>query len=234
MRATQMIFGLARPCGGVQWGDLAPVMQTEAAHVWSLYERDVMRDAWVRTDALGAVYLLEATPEQAGPLLARQPIARHGLVEFELVPVGPFTPLSLLFGTQTRPVAPAAPPPIAGSTGRVLALDRLAAAATPEDLAPHLADEACHAWALWKGGVIRENYLRTDRLGGALVPEVPGISGARAVRDELPLVKAGLIEFECLALEAFMGFEALLEGLLDDAVLTLPDPTRLDPERNPQ
>lgn len=76
MPATQKIFGLARPRDGVQWSDMTPLMQIEAAYVWSLYEHDVLREAWVRTDALGAVYVLEATPEEAAPLLADQPMAR--------------------------------------------------------------------------------------------------------------------------------------------------------------
>jgi hypothetical protein len=229
MPTTQKIFGLARARDEVTWADMVPLMQLEAAHVWSLYERDVLREAWVRTDALGAVYVLEATPKQATSLLADQPMARERLVDFELVPVGPFTPLSLLFGTQPEPVAPISAR--SEETGRVLALDRLACSARPSDLEPLLADEARHRWALWKGGVIRESYLRTDRPEAALVLEVDGAAGAAAALSALPLVKAGLIEFECLVLEAFMGFDALLEGSLEERTMGLPDPTLVERNR---
>ena len=225
MPATQKIFGLARPSAEVTWEDLVPHMQIEAAHVWALYEQGVLRDAWMRTDALGAVYVLEAAPADAASLLSQQPMVRHGLVEFEIVPVGPYTPLSLLFGTQTRPIAPADRPNVRPSSNRVLALDRLRGETSPDDLAPHLTEEAAGAWALWKAGIIRENYLRTDRPGAALMLEVAGVESARAVLGELPLARAGLIEFECLSLTTFMGFDAIFEGSLDDSPAPLADPT---------
>lgn len=226
MPATQKIFGLARPVANVTWEDMVPLMQPEAAHVWALYEQDVLRDAWMRTDALGAVYVLEAAPADAAQMLAAQPMARQGLVEFELVPVGPFTPLSLLFGTQPSPITPAVQTGTPGTASRrVLALDRLAPDVAPEDVTPHLAGEASHAWSLWKAGIVRENYLRTDRPGAALMLEVAGTADALAVLDELPLVRAGLIEFECLSLATFMGFDALFEGSLEDVPEPLPNPT---------
>jgi len=217
MLAAQKVFGVARPLDSVTWADMLPVMQIEAAYVWSLYERGIARDAWIRTDALGAVYVLESTPDEAARLLADQPMATCGLVRFEIVPVGPFTPLSLLFGTQPHPVPPATlAPPVARRSQRVLAFDRPLAGVNRDDLSPHLAEEARHAWSLSKAGVIRESYVRTDRPGAALVLEVTGIEDARVVLAELPLVRHGLIEFECLAVGAFMGFDALLEGALDD------------------
>lgn len=216
MLTTQKIFGLARPAEAVTWADMLPVMQREAAQVWSLYEQGIARNAWIRTDALGAVYVLETTPAEAALVLADQPIARHGLVSFEIVPVGPFIPLSLLFGTQEHPVPPIDPPePSVTRSHRILAFDRPRQGVTGEDLQPHLAADARHAWGLCKSGVIRESYLRTDRLGAALVLEVTGIDQARAVLAGLPLVRHHLIEFECLSVGAFMGFDALLEGALD-------------------
>lgn len=153
-------------------------------------------------------------------------MARHGLVEFEVVPVGPFTPLSLLFGTQPCPIAPAAPSQRGrGAATRVLALDRLRENVSVADLTPHLTEEAAEAWALCKAGIIRENYRRTDRPGAALVLEVAGVDGARAVLDERPLVRAGLVEFECLSLATFVGFDALFEGSLDGSPVRLDDPT---------
>jgi hypothetical protein len=180
----------------------------------------------MRIDALGAVYVLETAVADAARLLSEQPMAIHGLMEFEVVPVGPCTPLSLLFGTQPRPIAPAVPKrPSAGASNRVLALDRLRDAVTVDELAPHLTEEAAEAWALCKAGIIRENYRRTDRPGAALVLEAAGVDGARAVLDGLPLVRAGLVEFECLSLATFMGFDALFEGSLDGAPVPLADPT---------
>ena len=217
MLATQKVFALARPLDSVTWADMLPLMQLEAAHVWSLYEQGIARDSWIRTDALGAVYVLESTPAEATRVLAQQPMATHGLVRFDVVPVGPFTPLSLLFGTQGHPIPPAVDAPTkAGRSQRVLAFGRPVDGVTGEDLRPHHAEEARHAWSLWKAGVIRENYLRTDRPGAALVLEAMGVDHARAVLADLPLVRRGLIQFDCQAVAAFMGFDALFEGALDD------------------
>jgi hypothetical protein len=216
--ATQKIFGFGRAREGVTWADMAPVMQPEAAHVWSLYARGIVRDAWVRTDAPGAVYVLESSPAQARRALDQQPLTRGGLVSFELVPVGPFTPLSMLFGTQREPI-PAAGcrrSRRGGRSQRILALDRLCDGITREDLDPLLADETRLAWSLWKGGVIRETYLRTDRPGALLVLEAEDASDAQRILNRLPLANRGLIEFECVPVAAFLGFDALLEGALND------------------
>ena len=173
MCASQKLFALARPLDSVTWADMLPLMQLEAAHVWSLYEQGIARDAWIRTDALGAVYVLESTPEEAARCCRAPPLATHGLVSFDVVPVGPFTPLSLLFGTQAHPIAPAKPDsPGRRRTQRVLAFDRPVEGVGEDEIAPYLAEEARHAWSLWKAGVIRENYLRTDRPGAAMVLEV--------------------------------------------------------------
>jgi hypothetical protein len=226
MPGAQKIFAVARPTPEVTWEDMVTVMQTEAAHVWALYERNILRDAWIRTDALGAVYVLETAPDAAAGLLSEQPMVRYGLVDFEVVPVGPYTPLSLLFGTQQRPIAPATRPQLRPrSSNRVLALDRPRREVGPDDLAPHLSEDIAEAWALWKAGIIRERYLRTDRPGGALMLEVAGVEGAHAVLRRLPLARAGLIEFECLSLATFVGFDAIFDGSLDDPLAALADAT---------
>jgi hypothetical protein len=194
---------------------MAPLMQAEAAHIWALYERGVARDVWARVDALGAVYVLESTIAEAAVLMELQPLVRAGLAAFDLIPVGPFTAMSNLFGTQARPIAPAPLAAVATRTQRVLALD------TPERdsvirnrIAPYLRAEAEHAWALAKAGVIRENYLRTDRLGAVIVLETAGVAEALALLSGLPLVREGLIGWECIGVGAFMGFDVLIDGEL--------------------
>ncbi len=91
--------------------------------------------------------------------------------------------------------------------------------------------EAAHAWGLSKAGVIREHYLRIDRPGAALVLEVPGVAGAHAVLNDFPLVRGGLIEFECLSLATFLGVDALFEGSLDAPPHRLADPTKVRSSR---
>ena len=54
---------------------------------------------------------------------------------------------------------------------------------------------------------------------------VEDVGHAYEVLARLPLVQAKLIAFECLALAAFMGFDALLAASLEDLPYVLPDPT---------
>jgi hypothetical protein len=230
--ATQKIFALVRPGPAVSWADMVPAMQQEAAHLWSHYERGIVRGAWVRTDALGAVYELESTPAGAADLLAAQPLARFELVSFEVVPVGPFTPLALLFGTEHRPISPFPVPSRARPTQMVLAVDRPVDGVSAEDLAPLLAAEARQAWSLWKAGILRASYLRTDRPGAVLELEASSAGEAGELLAELPLVRAGLIAFECQALATFTGYDALLDGSLENDPIQIGDPTRQLPPQS--
>jgi hypothetical protein len=223
--STQKIFALARPAPAVSWADMVPAMQQEAAHLWSLYERGIVRGAWVRTDALGAVYELESTPAGAIGVLEAQPLARFGLVSFEVVPVGPFTPLALLFGTEHRSVSPHPTPARGQRTQTVLAIDSPVDGVSPEEITALLPAEARHAWSLWKAGVVRASYLRTDRTGVAIVLETSSSAEADEILAELPLVHAGLITFECQALAAFTGYDALFDGSLESGLIQLHDPT---------
>ncbi len=69
--------------------------------------------------------------------------------------------------------------------------------------------EARRAWDLYQQGLIREIYFRADRPNGVLVLEVPDLAAARAVVDSLPLVAAGLIDFELVPLKPYPGFARL-------------------------
>ena len=57
--------------------------------------------------------------------------------------------------------------------------------------------------------VLREVYFRADRPNGVLVFEVPDVAAARAAIDGLPLVAAGLIDFDLVPLRPYPGFARL-------------------------
>jgi hypothetical protein len=92
---------------------------------------------------------------------------------------------------------------------KVLALGR--DTASPDD--PRFAElrpaEARRAWDLYQADVIREIYFRADRPNGVLVLEVPDLAAAREVIDSLPLVAAGLIDFDLVPLKPYPGFARL-------------------------
>ena len=92
---------------------------------------------------------------------------------------------------------------------KILALEQEAPGHTSDDFAPHLKAEAERVWTLHQEGVIRELYFRADRSEAVLVLECANLDGARAALDSLPLVQAGLIDFELIPLRPYPGFARL-------------------------
>jgi hypothetical protein len=90
---------------------------------------------------------------------------------------------------------------------RILALDRVVPSATLEKMRPFFKQEAQCAYSMYKEGRIRELFFRTDRPGAAMLLECEDTTDARRLLDELPLVQAGLIDFELIPLGPF-PFEA--------------------------
>jgi hypothetical protein len=92
---------------------------------------------------------------------------------------------------------------------KVLALGRDTAPADDPRFAELRPAEARRAWDLYQADVIREIYFRADRPNGVLVLEVPDLVAAREVIDSLPLVAAGLIDFDLVPLKPYPGFARL-------------------------
>jgi hypothetical protein len=92
---------------------------------------------------------------------------------------------------------------------KVLALGRDTAPADDPRFAEVRPAEARRAWELYQADVLREIYFRADRPNGVLVFEVPDLVAARAAIDSLPLVAAGLIDFDLVALKPYPGFARL-------------------------
>jgi muconolactone delta-isomerase len=93
---------------------------------------------------------------------------------------------------------------------KIIALERsvpdVADDAFTEDL---LREEAARAWDLHQRGAIRELYFRADRQEAVLVLEAADPAAARAVLEQLPLVRARLIDFDLVPLAAYPGFARL-------------------------
>jgi len=92
---------------------------------------------------------------------------------------------------------------------KILALEKEMSNATPEDFTPHLKAEAARVWELYKSGQVREIYFRGDRDEAVLILECDDVEEAESLLDTLPLVKAGLIDFEVIPLVPYPGFERL-------------------------
>ena len=94
---------------------------------------------------------------------------------------------------------------------KLLAIEHEVPGKTAPDFVPHLRTEAQRVWELSQAGVIRESYFRADRNEAVLVLECAGVEEAEELLDSLPLVRAGLIQFEIIPLKAYPGFARLFE-----------------------
>jgi muconolactone delta-isomerase len=92
---------------------------------------------------------------------------------------------------------------------KIIALEKDVPGVTAEQFKPHLKAEAARAWELHQEGVIRELYFRDDARSAVLVLECADVREAWQILATLPLVQAGLIEFELIPLRAYPGFARL-------------------------
>jgi hypothetical protein len=93
---------------------------------------------------------------------------------------------------------------------QVLALERAVPGVPDDAFTPALLRaEAERLWELNQAGVVRQAFFRMDRQEAVLLLEAVDAETARSVLDELPLVSAGLIDFDVVTLRAYPGFARL-------------------------
>lgn len=79
-------------------GRFQPHLKAEAARVWELYQADVLREAYFHAERHTAVLVLECeNSQQARQILSRLPLVEQGLIDFEIIPLAPYTGFSRLF-----------------------------------------------------------------------------------------------------------------------------------------
>jgi hypothetical protein len=95
---------------------------------------------------------------------------------------------------------------------RVLAIGHTQPGIRWEHIAPYVGVEARSVWELYESDRVREFYLQANhRPGVVLVFESDDVSEAERVVAALPMVKAGLLDFEVIPLRPYIGFRELLE-----------------------
>jgi len=93
---------------------------------------------------------------------------------------------------------------------KVLALEREVPGVTDDRFTEGILEaEARKAWGLYQSGVLRELYFSADKHEAVLVLESASVEDARSQLAELPLVRAGLIDFQLIPLRPYPGFERL-------------------------
>jgi|ERR1017187_8024728 muconolactone delta-isomerase len=93
---------------------------------------------------------------------------------------------------------------------KILALEKEVRGITDDQFAEDILEaEARKAWELYQSGVLRELYFTADTHEAVLVLECESAEEARRRLSELPLMRAGLIDFRVIPLAAYPGFERL-------------------------
>jgi hypothetical protein len=100
---------------------------------------------------------------------------------------------------------------------KIIAYDSFKLGVSLDDLKPYLRDEVSNVWRLWKAGIVRENYARADVGGVVIVFECPTLADAKRHVADFPLSKAGLIEWQFIALDAPLPLEFLFDPSVDVA-----------------
>jgi muconolactone delta-isomerase len=97
------ILAIETQVPGVADAQCTPFLEDEAARVWELHQRGVVREMYFRGDRSSAVLVLEsADAEEARVALATLPLVKHRLVSFEVIPLRPYPGFARLFHPRAR------------------------------------------------------------------------------------------------------------------------------------
>ncbi len=94
---TTRVLAIGRITNGSTMDKVKSVMQQEVRDTVRLYLAGKLDQWFVRRDQNGVVFLLNvSTVAEAHALLEKLPLGEAKLMEFDLIPLGPLSPLGLL------------------------------------------------------------------------------------------------------------------------------------------
>lgn len=97
------ILAIEKEKPGARAEDFRPHLLAEAARAWELYQAGIIRELYFDADRRRAVLVLEcADAEEAWEALASLPLVAEGLIEFEIIPLVPYSGFARLFGSPVR------------------------------------------------------------------------------------------------------------------------------------
>ena len=101
------ILVLPKPIEGVSREEMLQHADAEIQAVWGLYAQGICREFYTRANEPGRVVLMfeSASVEVANEALATLPFARLHLIDFDVIPLAPFTGLARLFQAPTGETA---------------------------------------------------------------------------------------------------------------------------------
>ncbi len=99
---TTRILALGHLTAGTTRAAIMPVMKQEVPDTVRLYLAGKIDQWYTRKDMNGVVFILNcSTVEEAHALLEKLPLGQAKLMEFDLIPLGPLSPLNLLLQDTT-------------------------------------------------------------------------------------------------------------------------------------
>jgi muconolactone delta-isomerase len=98
------ILVLPKPIEGVSREQLLQHAAEEIQAVWQLYAQGICREFYTRANEPGRVVMMfeSETVEATNEALAALPFARLHLIDFDVIPLAPFTGLARLFQAPTE------------------------------------------------------------------------------------------------------------------------------------
>lgn len=94
---------------------------------------------------------------------------------------------------------------------KILAIDKVMPDATPDKVKETFMDEVNYTVKMYLADVVREMYFRQDRSGTILMLEAPSLEEARGLINNMPMVQAGLIDYELIPVGPFVPLALLLD-----------------------
>jgi hypothetical protein len=83
---------------------IQPHLAAETMHAWKLYKEGTIREMYDRRDRMGVVFVLECdSVADARTSLSELPFVREKLIDFEVIPLGPFSYFEMLFTDHQPP-----------------------------------------------------------------------------------------------------------------------------------
>jgi hypothetical protein len=99
---TTKLLAIGSLTPGANAAVLKPILPTEVRETVQLYLAGKLDQWFVKQDQTGVVFILNVTdPKEARELLEKLPLGRAGLMEFQLIPLGPLRPLGVLLSKST-------------------------------------------------------------------------------------------------------------------------------------
>jgi hypothetical protein len=84
---------------------IRPHLEAEVKHAWKLYKEGPVREMYACPDRrMGVVFVLECSSvDEAQKALAELPFVREKFIDFELIPLGPFSYFEMLYRDYVPP-----------------------------------------------------------------------------------------------------------------------------------